>query len=393
MSISTDAKSSPGGGVSARVDHTNNFDLIRLLAASQVLLVHIPNTLSLTIKPAVFAFLLGQFPGVSVFFVVSGFLVTQSYRYGSGGAVSYFGRRALRIYPALWVNIGLIVLLLAATGSLSSEIRGPKLLEWLLVTFFMGSEIAGNFFVGIITAADGLYRQFPSGVTWTLVVEIGFYILLPFIILGRSSDKRRLLASLVVWMIISLLVSHYYFHLKDVSPEGGLTKLLSINTFTYLWTFLIGVTCAIYWDRLHVFFEGYFLPWLAVYLCAAVFVHFYFHVDDFGHYTSTAGMEFMTLLMAGVVMSFAFTWRNAAAILRGNDLSYGIYLYHRPIIVSLGLLGFAGMWIGWPLVLGATIALAGLSWFLLEQRALRLKTHLDRWSGATLRTMRLSADA
>jgi len=150
------------------------------------------------------------------------------------------------------------------------------------------------------------------------------------------------------------------------------------------------VTCAIYWDRLRVFFEGCFLRWLAIYLCAAAFVHLYFHVDDYGHYTCTEGMEFMTLLMAGVVVSLAFTWRNAASILRGNDLSYGIYLYHRPIIVSLGLLGFAGMAIDWFLVLGATVA--GLSWFLIERRALRLKTRLDRWSVATLRTVQLSAD-
>jgi len=81
-----------------------------------------------------------------------------------------------------------------------------------------------QFFVGIITAAGGFFEQFPSGVTWTLVVEIGFYILLPIIVLGRSSDKRYIWISLAAWTILSLLVSHYYFYLKGISPDSGLTK-------------------------------------------------------------------------------------------------------------------------------------------------------------------------
>jgi peptidoglycan/LPS O-acetylase OafA/YrhL len=186
---------------SGEIDHKNNFDLIRLFAALQVVQFHLFRVLSLPAKPNAITFILGQFPGVPIFFVVSGFLVTQSYRYGSGNIDSYFARRALRIYPALWINISLIVLLLAVTGSLSAQMEGPRLGEWLLVTFFMGSEIAGNFFVGL-----------------------------------------------------------------------------------------------------------------------------------------------------GVVLSFAFTWHNAASILRGNDLSYGIYLYHLPIIITLNLLGFSGRTIDWIIV-------------------------------------------
>jgi peptidoglycan/LPS O-acetylase OafA/YrhL len=364
---------------SAEIGHKNNFDLIRLMAALQVAQTHVSGILSLPVKPHAFAFFLPQFPGVPIFFVVSGFLVTQSYRYGSGGVVSYFARRALRIYPALWVNITLIVLLLAVSGSLSTEIRGPRLGQWLLVTFLMGSEIAGNFFTGIITKAGGFYPHFPSGVTWTLVVEIGFYILLPIILIGRLNDRRYAWISLAAWTIISLLASHYYFYLKLTSPDATVTKVLSINTITYLWEFLIGATCSIYWDRLRVFFEGRFLHWLPVYLCAVVLIHIYFHVDDFNSYESAECMELVSLLMAGVVLSFAFTWPNAASILRGNDLSYGIYLYHMPIIITLSLFGFDGRIIDWFIVFGGSLTFAGLSWYLLERHALRFKTHIDRW--------------
>ncbi len=370
---------------SVEISHKNNFDLIRLLAALQVVETHTCSApLSLPLKPDALAFLLAQFPGVPIFFVVSGFLVTQSYRHGSGGVASYFTRRALRIYPALWVNIGLIVILLALTGSLSASMKGPRLAEWLLVTFSMGSEIAGNFFVGILTSANGFYPNFPSGVTWTLVVEIGFYILLPFILLGRLTDRRYTWISLAAWTTLSLFIVHHYFHLKTASPDATLAKLLSINTLTYLWQFMIGVTCSVYWDRLRLYFEGCFLRWLAIYLCAVVVMHLYFHVDSFEDHKNAESLELITLLMASVVLSFAFTWPKAASILRGNDLSYGIYLYHRPIIVTLGLLGVTGA-IDWFIVFGGTVALAALSWHLIERRALQLKTYTDGWSLAALR--------
>jgi peptidoglycan/LPS O-acetylase OafA/YrhL len=369
---------------SGEINHKNNFDLIRLFAALQVVQFHLFRMLSLPAKPNPFTFILVQFPGVPIFFVVSGFLVTQSYRYGSGGIDSYFARRALRIYPALWVNISLIVVLLAVADSLSTQMKGTRLGEWLLVTFFMGSEITGNFFVGIITKADGFYTHFPSGVTWTLVVEIGFYIMLPLILIGRLKGRRYAWMSIASWMIVSLFISHYYFYWQTASPDSTLTKILTLNTLTYLWLFLIGAACSIYWEHLRVFFEGRFLRWLTFYLFAGAVAHFYFHVDNYNlyldehdRYANTEGMEFMLVLLAGVVLSFAFTWCNAASILRGNDLSYGVYLYHMPIIVTLSLFGFSGWRIDWVVVYGGTLVAAGLSWYLLERRALRFKGRID----------------
>jgi peptidoglycan/LPS O-acetylase OafA/YrhL len=96
----------------------NNFDIVRLLAALQVLQEHSAYWLNLP-RPEWFIYLAGLFPGVPIFFIVSGFLVTTSYLFGAGGTVAFFARRMLRIYPALWVNVGLTILMLAATSSLS----------------------------------------------------------------------------------------------------------------------------------------------------------------------------------------------------------------------------------------------------------------------------------
>lgn len=359
--------------------HNNNFDLIRLLAALQVLQIHgIESPLSLPL-PAPVAFFFAQFPGVVVFFVVSGFLVTRSYLQGEGGASAYFVRRALRIYPALWVNMAAIVLLLGATGSLAS-LSFWRWIAWFAVTDGMGSEIAGNYLVGVITQPGGFYPRFPSGVTWTLMVEIGFYLLLPLIVFGPLREKRFAWASVSAWAALSLAVAYYYFHLTAVAPDAALTKLLSVNPLTDLWEFMLGAICSIYWNEVKRFFEGRFLLWLAVYIAAAILMHLYFGVNSLNSHASTPFMPLMTALLAGVVLSFAYTWRGAAAVLRGSDLSYGIYLYHMPIVVTLGLLGYGRDASVWLVLVGGSLVLAALSWYLIERPALRLKEGARRLS-------------
>ena len=53
---------------------------------------------------------------------------------------------------------------------------------------------------------------------------------------------------------LALGVLLQYF--KDVQPEALATKLLVVTTPVYLWYFLIGTACAVYWPRLRTWFEG-----------------------------------------------------------------------------------------------------------------------------------------
>ncbi|MBP2449456.1 peptidoglycan/LPS O-acetylase OafA/YrhL [Rhizobium leguminosarum] len=70
--------------------HRNNFDLLRLLAACQVMLSHAWNWLHLgdSLNGTAVFDLLFSVPGVAIFFVTSGFLVTDSY-IRSGSAASF----------------------------------------------------------------------------------------------------------------------------------------------------------------------------------------------------------------------------------------------------------------------------------------------------------------
>ena len=77
----------------------NNFDLLRIFAASQVLVCHTALHLHV-FAPQWLMKLIYAFPGVPIFFVISGFLISLSYE-RSSGLKSYCRNRVLRIYPGL----------------------------------------------------------------------------------------------------------------------------------------------------------------------------------------------------------------------------------------------------------------------------------------------------
>ena len=77
----------------------NNFDLIRLCAALQVAVFHTAVYMDVG---SVWVHYLGYFPGVPIFFFISGFLIYQSYNNIRANKLkTFFTNRVLRLYPAL----------------------------------------------------------------------------------------------------------------------------------------------------------------------------------------------------------------------------------------------------------------------------------------------------
>ncbi len=79
-----------------------------------------------------------------------------------------------------------------------------------------------------------------------------------------------------------------------------------------------------------------------------------------------------------VPLVFSCAYSNPGLAMRttkGNDFSYGIYIYHMPVVNFLIYLGFSGS-IFWSLVaLVVTVIIAVLSWFYIEKPCLKLKHH------------------
>lgn len=183
----------------------NNFDLIRLLAALQVLYIHAASWLKLPDIPFPWSWPLRLFSGVPVFFVISGFLVTRSFLDSRSGTAGYFARRALRIYPGLWVHFVVILTMLAVAGALPlSQLAGGTFWRWVAVAFVMGSDFFGNLYGGMPFDYSGYYRWFPSGVLWTISVELGFYLLTPLVFAAPLRRRGLVWLSILIFAAVSL---------------------------------------------------------------------------------------------------------------------------------------------------------------------------------------------
>lgn len=344
-----------GSGRESAVKHENNFDLLRLLAAAQVMVLHSVAHLHLPINAPLLR-VLSAFPGVAIFFVISGFLVSRSYLNPAMTRPIFFDHRVRRIYPALWVNLIVLLIALAVTGCLLTDNPARRAL-WILVTFITGSDWIGSAVAGHINR-DGFYTNFPSGVLWTIPVELCFYLLVPTIF-AKKFTRERMIVSVVAWAAVSLVV-------WCIWAKAGHPYSIAKN----LWIFLIGATINLYWDRIKPLFDGTALIWFSVYLAVSLLN------PSFDYSTASVPNFIQTLLLAGTAISFASSFRPLNGLLRGSDISYGLYLWHMPVIWTLVGLGVVGQWRWAILAYAIAGALAMSSWLVVERPFIRNKRAL-----------------
>jgi len=144
----------------------NNFDLLRLYAATQVIVDHYFQHLN---KP-ITAFglkILYIFPGVPIFFILSGYLISASYERNNNLGI-YFKNRALRIFPGLWTVIFLTIIVFSITGI---SFLNKQAILWL------PCQLAGLIYTPGFLKGYG-YGSY-NGSVWTIPLELQFYILLP----------------------------------------------------------------------------------------------------------------------------------------------------------------------------------------------------------------------
>lgn len=342
----------------------HNYWVVRHLAAFFVLFAH-----SFELSGKLPMDLLRAFPllvgisglGVTLFFIVSGFLVTQSWQRHQSAAV--FGwHRLLRIMPGLVGCIAFAVLLGWALGTLPTAAywSHPQLREYVL----------GNVLMRNVLVLPGLFQGNPAGpgVTgtfWTLPLELTCYLwVLVLGVLGLLG--RRGVATAV------LLAA-----LAGVTLWGG-----AINVFgaaiipqwlpRYYAAFLCGMLLALWRERV---FIGWWLP--GALMAAAGAAWWYMPAESaLRPWMDLVYVAMLAWFLVNAVAAASRWWPEPAG---WPDLSYGVYLYGFPI--QQALVHWRPDWNGW-MVFGAASALsllaAAASWYAIEARALRLKDALGR---------------
>jgi peptidoglycan/LPS O-acetylase OafA/YrhL len=371
----------------ARLPHVPGLNGLRGLAVAAVLLFHA----GLTWIPG------GQF-GVTVFFTMSGFLITallllEKHRTGAIALRAFWGRRARRLVPAMLICFGLVAVVVRLAAAPASDGIGWDAVAAATWTanwrFVLHHQVYADLF-----SLPSPFQHF-----WSLAVEEQFYVFFPLlavVVLGRRRAQLRtgrlavLLGALVAastWQAARLHdagegLGHAYYGtdarmaeilvgsllaLALVRPDGlrairGLGRagldLLALGGLA-----VIGVACATVGTESASLYRG----WL---LAVAV---------------STAAVVAATMQPG--------SWTGKVLALRPlvglGVISYGVYLFHWPLFLLLteSSTGYSGSAL-FTLRIGSTLALATLSYLVVEApiRAGRLRTaeSLVTWgAGAT----------
>lgn len=208
----------------------NNFDLIRLLAALQVLIIHYTHHLGLG---NIFIDLLKFLPGVPIFFFLSGYLITSSWlRLKSDKLKNYSKNRFLRLYPALITCIIVTIISIVFSGYSLNHVEWQNLAIWIFtqVSFlqFYNPEFMDNYATGTF-----------NGSLWTISVEIQFYILTPIITFLILRYKKIFILIFIFFVACNLFNSF----LNERS--NFLEKLFSRSAMPWLYMYIFGSYLAI----------------------------------------------------------------------------------------------------------------------------------------------------
>ncbi len=333
----------------------NNFDLLRIFAATQVLFDH--SFLFLKLNPPLWFIPFESFTGGPMFFAISGFLISSSYE-RNDNLKEYARNRSLRIFPALWSSIILGIILMIVFGHIN--FFKTETISWIIL------EFTRFVYTPHFLSLYGLGSFNPS--LWTIPVELQFYIVLPilYIIVNKfvKEKKTKNLAFLGIFIFFALVafIIFTYFYSNNLKLETTVQKVLRYSFVPHIYMFLIGVLMQRYKSYQHWLIYGKGLIWIALYLLA------YYLLPSAFIFKAIAN-----ILLAISTISLAYTKPGIAnKILAGNDISYGIYIYHGIIISLFVQLHFSGT-ITYLSVFVIAYLLAILSWRFIEKPSLNKK--------------------
>ena len=332
----------------------NNFDLIRLFAAVQVAISH--SAIHFKYE-SIFVDLLAIFPGVPIFFFISGFLIFGSYEKSLNNEsplINFYTKRFLRLYPALWVCIFVSVITLFISGYLSTvEFSLLDLSIWLIAnsTFFQfyNPDFLRGYGVGVI-----------NGSLWTIAVELQFYFLTPILFLLL---RKNLMIVLILFFVLVLLNAiNTNLNLRANIIE----KLISVSFVPWLYMFILGALTYKFQRFLSYVSKIPLILLLVLYILIT-----YLTTQNFESGNTINFIAYLSLVT--VVMKLAISNPQLSDnLIKRNDISYGVYIYHMPVVNFIMFIGYEG---GNALALAliSTIIIAVLSWFIVERPILRVK--------------------
>ncbi|KEK24594.1 acyltransferase family protein [Bacillus gaemokensis] len=302
-------------------------DSLRGLAILGVILYHIN-----------FNWMPGGFLGVTVFFVLSGYLITdllvaEWMRNERINLKNFWLSRAKRLLPGMLVM--LVVVLAWITlfhSSLLGKMRGDSLAGLLYVSNWWYIYHKLSYF-------ESFSQLSPLNHFWSLAVEEQFYVIWPFVIaLAFRYIKKQ---SRIVWFII-FGVAASALAMGMMYEPGADPSRIYYGTDTRAFSLLIGAVLAFIWPSRRLAYK--ILPPARLVLdiiggiSLIIILVMFWKTNQYDPFLYRGGMVLLSVATALLVANLAHPASRITKFLKFRPLrwmgvrSYGIYLWHYPII-------------------------------------------------------------
>ena len=361
-------------GWSVRGRHLPALDGLRALAVLAVLAYHLG-----------FGWARGGYLGVDLFFVLSGFLITsllleEHEDTGTIRLAAFWGRRARRLLPALFAMVTIVMAYVVVEGRYGrTDFAAAIDLHQLRLQAIATLLYVANW--QDIVSQHSYFAQFsapnPLQHTWSLAIEEQFYVFWPFVTLGLLAKGLRSRRSLGTTVSVAIAIASTALMAVLFVPGTDPSRVY-YGTDTRLADLAVGAVLAWVTARrpdtppgvaraLRVAAPLSLAGLIAMMVLAGtpggIPSDFMFQ-GGFLVASVLCGVVVADVRRPGSVLATGFSWRPVVAI---GLVSYGVYLWHWPVIVLFtgartGLSG-AGLLVA-RLALIAALVLA--SYFVIE---------------------------
>jgi peptidoglycan/LPS O-acetylase OafA/YrhL len=338
-----------------KMEHTDNFDFLRIVAASVVIVGH-AYPINGEPYPSILNTPLSVY-GVMFFFSISGYLVSQSW-VNDPEPVRFFLKRCLRIFPAL---VAVVLLSVFVLGPLVTTLSAHEYFTNGSTYFYLR-----NVALNIIYNLPGVFEHAPialatNGSLWSLPAECLMYLVTPAVMLIAGRIKPLAFFVLSVCMACAAVYIQVDYKGQRLVMYGTEVRAALAMGAYFAGGALLAVSRSI--------------PLRTEYAVFASFIYVLGAILPTGPYQAyiSATLSSLTIPYVWIVAGRHSTQLLNSAGKRG-DLSYGLYLYAFPIQQTLRY-EFPAM----PLIaqialtFALTIPCAALSWHFIERTALKFK--------------------
>lgn len=304
--------------------------------------------------------------GVSVFFVISGFLITwlllaEQGKTGAINLLAFYKRRVLRIFPVFYAFL-LTVLLMSIWLH-----RDFSFAEWLSAATFTRNYFQGHWTLGHL---------------WSISVEEQFYLLWPFALTLLRSRRQMLIVALCV--IASAPFIRLFLYLSPWRWLGD------TSIFSHADSLMAGCLLAIVSTTAAAEVMQSFLRYWrrSIQICGVVLIYMVWMLTQhalLGPLTVTIGPTLQALAITSIIASVVlvqegslFSLLNLRAIAAVGVVSYGLYIWQQIFLYPAEYPDGDLWWRAFPQNMIITFLVAWLSYLFIEKPFLKYKKKITK---------------